>query len=273
MYHSITFGDITSITEDGQSHSAISGMNTWEDWGLIPTSRPLVNPPAPNRKTIEIPGRNGTLDMSSLLTGYMTYKNRTGSWEFVVDNKNITLYPVKQQTIPKDWQTVYSNVMAYLHGKKMKCVLEDDRAFYYEGMLSVNSWKSDRKYSSIVLDYDLDPYKRSILTTHDPWLWDPFNFETGVIMNIGDQIVEADSTKVINLPSFDEPVLPEVFCSNNNVTLLYGSHTINLIADGYNHSYPNFKIYKQSGLSNCTVRNANLSLDVVVRIIYRRGEF
>lgn len=36
MYHSITIGE----------------KNTWDDWHLIPTSRPLVNPPSVNTHLI-----------------------------------------------------------------------------------------------------------------------------------------------------------------------------------------------------------------------------
>ena len=107
MYHSITIGDsISSFTEQGASHSRITGKNTWDDWHLIPSTRPLVNPPKPNTKGIQVPGRNGTLDMSRVLTGYMTYQNRTGSWEFIVDNDHW------------GWAVAYSAIMADIHGQE-----------------------------------------------------------------------------------------------------------------------------------------------------------
>ena len=46
MYHSITIGS----------------KNTWDDWYLIPSSRPVVNPPKPKTKYIDIPGADGHLD-------------------------------------------------------------------------------------------------------------------------------------------------------------------------------------------------------------------
>ena len=70
MYHSITFGD----------------KNTWDDWHLIPSSRPLFNPPTPKTKYQDIPGANGKLDLSEALTGYPVYDNRIGSFEFYVMN-------------------------------------------------------------------------------------------------------------------------------------------------------------------------------------------
>ena len=66
LYHSITFGD----------------KNTWDDWRLVPASRPLFNPPAQKVKTLDIPGGDGVIDLSQALTGYPVYQNRTGSIEF-----------------------------------------------------------------------------------------------------------------------------------------------------------------------------------------------
>ena len=153
MYHSVTFGDI----------------NTWDDWRLIPTSRPLFNPPPPKVKTLEIPGGDGVIDLSQSLTGYPVYQNRTGSIEFVVLNGF------------KEWQEAYSDIMDYLHGQRMRAILEDDPDYFYEGRFSVNAWKSEKDNSKITIDYDVGPYKWTLLTSIDDWLWDPFNFRNGVI--------------------------------------------------------------------------------------------
>ena len=66
MYHSITFGS----------------KNTWEDWHLVPTSRPLFLPPKQKKSITDIPGGDGVLDMSEALTGYPVFNNREGSFEF-----------------------------------------------------------------------------------------------------------------------------------------------------------------------------------------------
>lgn len=153
LYHSITFGD----------------KNTWDDWKLVPSSRPLFNPPAPKVKTIEIPGGDGIIDLSQSLTGYPVYDNRKGSFEFYVMNDY------------RPWQIAYSDIMDYLHGQTMKATLEDDPEFFYEGRFSVNAWKSEKDYSKIVIDYDVGPYKWENISSIDDWLWNPFNFQNGII--------------------------------------------------------------------------------------------
>lgn len=156
MYHSVTFGD----------------KNTWDDWRLVPSSRPVFNPPAQKVKTLDIPGGDGVIDLSQALTGYPVYQNRTGSIEFIVMNDF------------KPWHMAYSDIMDYLHGQSMKAVLEDDPEYFYEGRFTVNAWKSEKDWSRIVIDYDVGPYKWSVLSSIDDWLWDPFNFQNGVIRSM-----------------------------------------------------------------------------------------
>lgn len=172
MYHSVTFGD----------------KNTWSDWRLVPSSRPLFNPPAPKVKTLDIPGGNGVIDLSQALTGYPVYQNRTGSIEFIVMNDF------------RPWHEAYSDIMDYLHGQSMRAILEDDPDYFYEGRFSVNAWKSEKDWSRIVIDYDVGPYKWSVLSSIDEWLWDPFNFQNGIIRTTTfKNISVSTTTKVVSL--------------------------------------------------------------------------
>lgn len=137
MYHSITFGD----------------KNTWDDWHLVPASRPLFNPPTVKTKIIDIPGANGNLDLSDSLTKYPVYDNREGQLEFIVMNDYW------------EWYDAYSTIMNHLHGQTMKAILEDDQEWYYIGRFSVNSWESSKDYSRIIIDYSVKPFKYFIRGT------------------------------------------------------------------------------------------------------------
>lgn len=152
-YHSITIGD----------------KNTWDDWHLVPTSRPLVSPPNVNTSYVTIPGSSGSLDLTEALTGYPTYSNRSGSWEFLVMNGY------------GEWYARYSDIMAYLHGKKLRVILDDDPNYYYEGRFSVASWTSPKDWSRITINYNVGPYKIEVHGIDENWLWDPFNFETDMV--------------------------------------------------------------------------------------------
>ena len=113
------------------------------------------------------------------MTGFMTYKDRSGSWEFYIANDY------------HYWVVLKSAIANYLHGKKMLVQFEDDPEYYYEGRLSVNEFKSQAVNSTITINYVLRPYKYSIQSENWDWLWDPFNFVTGVIQQRHDIEVPA----------------------------------------------------------------------------------
>lgn len=195
MYHSITIGD----------------KNTWDDWHLIPASRPLVSPPAVKTHMIDIPGGDGQLDLSEALAGRPIFGNRSGTWTFYVENGF------------RNWASLYSEIMAYLHGRTMRVTLEDDPGYYYEGRLSVNQWRSDAEWSQIVIDYNFAPYKMSIDSTGADWLWDPFDFKTGVIRNTKNMTVSGSRT--VTLEGDMKPVSPTIWCSTSGMSVSYDGTT------------------------------------------------
>ena len=159
---------IKSLDRDGQPHD---DRNTWNNWHLIPTSRPTFSMPSQKTNSIEIPGTDGAIDLSYALTKYPTFSNREGSFEFIVENDF------------KPWNVLYSEIAAFIHGQRLRCVLEDDPEYYYDGRFWIESWNSNNNgtYSTITIGYSVNPYKTLILSTSDTWIWDPFNFYTGVI--------------------------------------------------------------------------------------------
>lgn len=178
MYHSVTFGD----------------KNTYDDWHIVPSSRPVFAPPPVKTNYIDLPGSNGKLDLTDILNGYPVYDNRTGSMEFIVLNGY------------GEWQDRYSEIANYLHGRRMKAILEDDPGWYYEGRFSINEWRSEKDWSRIVIDYDVYPYKKEMTDSTEFWKWDPFNLEIGCIREFNE--IDVDGTKIIEVPGSTEMVAP-----------------------------------------------------------------
>lgn len=196
MMHSVTFGD----------------KNSYDEWKIVPTSRPVINPPALKKKTLDIPGANGSLDISSSLTGFPVFENRTGSIEFVVlndfDLDNYNNYR---------WEQVYHDILGHLHGEKMELRLEDEPGYFYKGRMSVNDWKSNKDHSQITIDYDLQPYRFSNHSSIDNWLWDPFNFTKDYIASAKFANIVVDGTTVREYEEMlwgNAPVMPELQITN-----------------------------------------------------------
>lgn len=190
------------------AHSATFGdKNTWTDWHLIPTSKPVISPPTVKIKQVEIPGAHGNLDLSTILTGYPTYNNRTGTLDYV-------LAPGFEY-----WENAKAVIMSHLQGRTMNLYLQDDPDHYWVGMFYVNSLKSDARTNGISINYDLYPFRRDILQSDEEWLWDPFNFEIGKIKNWGS--LRVDGSLQIDISDCQEPVSPTFTCSSA-MTLTHG---------------------------------------------------
>ena len=182
MYHSITIGT----------------KNTWDDWHLIPASRPFFAPPKVKTNTVDIPGGDGVIDLTEVLAGRPTFNNRSGSWIFYVDSDH------------KSWSSLYSEIMTYLHGQKMRAVLEDDPLYYYEGRFSVNAWKTEQNWSQITINYDVEPFKYEIVGG-SAWIWDTFNFNTGEITTL--DAIEVNGTRTLYVDGVAFAITPVIITS------------------------------------------------------------
>lgn len=228
MIQSITFGD----------------KNTWDDWKILPTERPVFAPPKPKTTYIDIPGGNGALDLSESLTGYPVYENRTGSFTFRVMNDYV------------EWHERYTEIMEYLHGRSMNAVLADDPNYFYKGRFTVDNWASGDTWSEITISYTVEPYKWSILSSTEPWIWDSFNFENGVILEETFSLIEIDSPGNWISDTFDgalfgkAPISPAFNVSNSDglevrfVNTYLGIDETVYLVDGKN-SIPDFVFYGQ----------------------------
>lgn len=179
MYHSVTFGS----------------MNSFSDWHLVPDGRPVIAMPEPKIVTVDIPGRNGILDLSESIRKFPVYSNRSGSLKFhVLNDKGI------------GWQELYRQIANYVHGRRMNVYLEDEPEWYYTGRVNVASWTSnnDGTWSDIEFNYDLEPFKYYYHTTiNDGWLWDPFNFFSGYIIGNRLKDIKVNSTSYTKLDLTD----------------------------------------------------------------------
>lgn len=155
--------------------------NTWESWHLIPESRPTLPLPKQKTKVIDsIPNTNGQIDLSLKDIPYPVFENREGTFTFIYN-------PIYSEAFGdyRPWIVLYSEMAAFLHGRELRMVLEDDPGYYWQGRFSLESWESnnDGSGSTVTIGYSVYPYKRSICTSIQDWLWDPFNFYNGVIPN------------------------------------------------------------------------------------------
>ncbi|MBO7451830.1 MAG: hypothetical protein J6U54_15910 [Clostridiales bacterium] len=122
-------------------------------------------PPPPELKTqeIELVAADSKIDISTLLTGYPVFQNRTGSLTYyllepadydsfanVGGTQNVDDFPSAYD--------VYTQLMCDLHGQYGKMYFEDDPEWEYEGRFTIDSFDFDLR-RSVTINYDVKPYK------------------------------------------------------------------------------------------------------------------
>ena len=151
------------FVDDSPVHSiSLGAYNTWSNWHLFPTTRPLVAPPKPVTKLEKVKGFNGYLDYTKVLISSMTFEDREGSWEFRVI-----------ETSANSWKDVFNDIVSKLDGVYFdSIVLQDEPTYKYRGRVTINSWKNNQQQTTIQINYRLNPYKRLIDSEAKDWLWD-----------------------------------------------------------------------------------------------------
>lgn len=134
--------------------ATINNEHTLRDWGAAITNSDIISLPAPNLTYLEVPGRNGRLDLSEALTGDVTYANRT-----------IKLALASSVSIAS-WVERCSHIFNTCHGRMVKVIFDDDPGHYYQGRASVSTPQRVRNGGQFVLTVDADPFRYDVdLTT------------------------------------------------------------------------------------------------------------
>lgn len=169
------------------------------DYGLIvaPYAIPM---PEPQMNFVEIPGRDGTLDLSEAF-GVVRYADR------IIP---LTLYA----RAPFDTQI--SAFAADVHGRRMNVIFDRDPTFYYDARVTVEDVERHAGYCELSLECRAKPYKLD-------------HFETTItVLPTGTASVTLTNTRI--------PVVPSITMSAE-MTLTYTlnekEYTVNLAAGSH----------------------------------------
>ncbi len=198
----------------------LNEKHTYKDLGLfIKTVR--IAPPKPRIYKISVPGRDGSLDLTET-NGHVTYESR--AVEIVLNGK-------KEES---RWVSFMSEFTNLYHGSTVKVIFDCDPSFYYIGRASVAAdFERGIEVACFTLAVDADPYKYEITSSLDDWLWDPFCFETDIIREYKDLVV--DGSRALMIPALRKRVVPTIYASAD-MTVTYNGETYPLTV-GINKIY------------------------------------
>lgn len=120
------------------------GVHSFRDLGLI-QQRVEESPAEPKLNLIDIPGANGSKDMSEQPAGRITYHDRTVIWTFA-------LYP------GDNWHAKKRQVSNALNGRRMRITLDENPGYYYYGRIAVKEYNRDRTLRQITIEATCAPY-------------------------------------------------------------------------------------------------------------------
>lgn len=176
-------------------------FHTFVDWGLYVTNTDCIGAPKQYTKYIEVPGRNGLLDLSETIAGRQVYTSR---------EIKIKLAGAKDKTT---WNAAMSAFRNRINGKICHFTFDDDIAHYWRGRVVIKDFSSVLDLGTLIIDIpSADPYKYAIASSVEPWLWDPFNFETDYITYIG--AITVNGTASVTIPHGHMATCPSLVVSD-----------------------------------------------------------
>lgn len=209
-------------------------FNTWYNWRLILTAKDIT-PPEPKTNYVNLDGMSGTLDLSESLTGEVTYKDRTITASFWTDEGSY-----------KDRERLLREIIAALHGKKIKIIEPDDPEHYFYGRVKIKSRKNILAYAEFTIEAVCEPWRYSIYDTV--------------------RRIEVSSRNAANLVIHNNGVktLCPVITVTGSVNIIYNGVTTPLTAGSY--KITNIKLYQGvtvigvsgNGSVNLTYKEADL---------------
>lgn len=184
--------------------ATINGKHTWKDYGLVISNTDVIGIPKPKTLFVDIPGSSKRLDLSEALTGTCEYESRTLS--FTLGGIGST----------ESWAARLSTFLNEVHGRRVRVVLDQDADYYFEGRAEVKGFERIRTLGKIELEVICDAYKWELLSSAEDWLWDSFNFETGIIREYKN--LKVNNTLTLTIPGSRISVVPSFILSNVQVS-------------------------------------------------------
>lgn len=129
----------------------VNGVDLAVRYNMVLLDGYTLSPPEPKTTTVEIPGRDGVLDLTESLIGDVSYGNRSMTFTFLIVDL-------------EQFEVVKTKVSNALHGRKFNFEMTMDPGYTYTGRFKIKSYTHTATWSHgicgfVEVEIDADPYK------------------------------------------------------------------------------------------------------------------
>ncbi len=227
----------------------INGVHMLNTYAMALKERHCVQPPEPKTFYQDIPGADGSLDLSEVNSGRIVYQRRAITMNFGCG------YSID------DWPAVFSEVLHKFHGQIGKIIFDDDPMYYYYGRMTISDYSRALTLGTFTIIVDADPYKYELTAGNEEWLWDPLDFVDGIIREYGK--IEVNGEYELIVDGTQKWVIPEIVVSAD-MTVIFEGVRYSLTA-GNNKIYDivikegeNHLLFQGNGIVTVNYRGAKL---------------
>jgi hypothetical protein len=227
--------------------------HTLDDWGFALGNNNYISDPEMETNYIDVPYRNGLIDASTALTGRPVYKKRKLSFNLGGERPRLS------------WDAVISRLRNNIHGRTCQLTLDNDPNYYWRGRVYLQDFDRFRGLGTFTLNVpNAEPYKYNKYSSTDPWLWNPFNFETDTITQQGAWTISGTGSH--SVPAGHMPTCPTFIVSDlvgQSITMENNGNTYTLTTGS--NKFPEVMV------NGDTIETFDFTGTAKVQIVYRGG--
>lgn len=129
----------------------VNGVDLAVRYNMVLLDGYTLSPPEPKTTTVDIPGRDGVLDLTESLIGDVTYNNRSMTFTFLIVDL-------------EQFEVVKTKISNALHGRKFNFEMSMDPGYTYTGRFKITSYTHVATWNHgicgfIEVEIDAEPYK------------------------------------------------------------------------------------------------------------------
>lgn len=205
------------MTPSYRDFSVLFGTKrSYQDFNLILNSY-SISSPEPKLQQIDVPLRDGVIDLTESLNGAVNFNNRT-----------ITINFTSKELDRNKWEYLIAEMRHYLDGVMQRITFDNDRCYWY-GRTKMSA-DTNAKVMKITITAEVEPYR---FENGSDWLWDPFSFIDGVITTDTFELVEVPQEITVTIWRPNSYL--QCYCSAPMVCTYKGQQV--QLQQGYNKVY------------------------------------